>query len=163
MASKETLLKKLGGQEALKAAVDIFYERLIKDDVLAEFFVGVDMALLKWHQLNFMSIAFTEIPKGLNVAKLISDKHARLFDMGLCEKHFDIVAGHFVGTLESLGVTKDLIDEAVGVIAPLRPCFIEGAKLAADKKDRLSYNRKMQYLSMGIAAIACLSYQFFSH
>ena len=136
MSQRVTLKERLGGEDALRAAVDLFYERLTADERLKPFFAGVNMKLLKWHQYHFMSIAFTKIPEDMDVPLLICTKHERLFQMGLNETHFDIVAGHFVETLKGLGVTQPLIDEAVGVIAPLRCVFVEGAKKAQKKKSR---------------------------
>jgi len=56
-AKRETLLHKLGGPDALRVAVDRFFESLVADEKLAPFFMGVNVKLLKWHQYNFMSIA----------------------------------------------------------------------------------------------------------
>ena len=133
---KEMVLDRLGGTDALRAAVDEFYLRLVKDEELQPFFEGVNVKLLKWHQYNFMSIAFTEIPEDLDVPALIRTKHARLFLDGLTETHFDIVAGHFVATLKHLKVKQPVIDEAVGVIAPLRPVFAEAAIEAQKEKQK---------------------------
>ena len=67
------------------------------------------------------------------MAALIREKHAKLFDQGLNERHFDKVAAHFVATLKYLGNQEDLINEAAGVILPLRPVFHQGA-LDAERK-----------------------------
>lgn len=125
---KNYLFDRLGGEAAIEAAVDEFYKRLVADDQLAPFFEGIEMASLKKHQRNFMKLAFTEVPEGVDVEKLMFKKHYMLFKKGLNETHFDLVAGHFVGTLESLGVASSMIDEAVAVIGPLRPIFEKGAK-----------------------------------
>lgn len=77
-----------------------------------------------------MMIAFTKIPDDLDVGKYIAEKHERLFAIGVNETHFDSVAGHFVATLQGLQVSQNLIDQAVGVIGPLRPVFEAGAKAA---------------------------------
>ena len=127
----ESLMDRLGGAPAVKAAVAEFYDRILKDDELAPFFKDTDMTALKLHQLKFMQIAFTKIPDDLDVVALMKEKHARLFKDGLNETHFDLVAGHFIGALEHLEVPKDLIDEAVSVIAPLRSVFEQGPAEAA--------------------------------
>lgn len=44
-------------------------------------------------------------------------------EQGVDERHFDMVAGHFSDTLKELGVAPDVIAEAVGVVATLRPIF----------------------------------------
>lgn len=135
-AKKEVFLERIGGSEALRAAVDEFYARLTADEELQPFFKGVNVKLLKWHQYNFMSIAFTEVPEDLDVAMLIKQKHKNLFARGLSEKHFDIVAGHFVAILQHLGVQQTEVDDAVAVIAPLRPVFVEAAIEAKQEKQR---------------------------
>jgi len=111
--------------------VDEFYKRLVADEELAKFFEGIELSALKSHQRKFMKVAFTEIPEDLDVEQLMFKKHYTLFAKGLNETHFDLVAGHFVGTLESLGVDSSLINEAVGIIGPLRGVFEKGgAKFA---------------------------------
>lgn len=125
-----TLFDKLGGQAAVKAAVDEFYKRVVADPELETFFEGTNMALLKTHQVRFMSIAFSGIPKDMDVAGLMLTKHAALFEKGLDETHFDLVAGHLVGSLQHLEVPQNLIDDAVSIVGPLRGVFEEGAQKA---------------------------------
>ena len=127
---KPFLLERIGGEPALEAAVNEFYKRLVVDEKLSLFFDGVDVESLKDHQRKFLRLAFTKIPESVDVGALLLEKHQRLFKMGCNEEHFDIVAGHFVETLQHLGVPKDLIDEAVAIVVPLRPIFVKGAELA---------------------------------
>lgn len=124
---KETLFSKLGGIKAVKAVVEEFYTRLLADPVTGPMFEGVPMPHLKRHQVEFMKVAFTQIPKDLDVPAFLFDKHLRLFkEKGLNEKHFDLVAQHFVGACQQLQVDRTLIDEAVGILAPLRGVFEDG-------------------------------------
>lgn len=123
-----TVYDKLGGEDALKAAVGEMYKRLLADEVTAPFFLNYSVARLKQHQVKFMTMAFTHIPDDVDVPALIRDKHKQLFlEKGLNETHFDKVAGHFAGACQSLGVDQEVIDEAVGVIAPLRSIFEQEA------------------------------------
>jgi hemoglobin len=133
----EFLLDRLGGEAALKAAVYEFYGRMLSDDVLAPFFDGIDMKVMKDHQFKFMELAFTTIPDDYDVAAMIAKKHLRLFDRGLNETHFDLVAGHLVASLEHLGVAKSVIDEVVAVVGPLRGVFEEGARKVSKGKEVL--------------------------
>jgi len=120
-----TLYDRLGGEAAVAAAVHEFYLRVLDDEVLAPFFDGVAVPLLKNHQRRFFKIAFTRIPYDLDVVRLIRDKHRRLFDeKGLSEVHFDRVAGHLVATLQHLGVPQNLVDEAAAIVLPLRVAFV---------------------------------------
>jgi hemoglobin len=130
-----SLFQRVGGGPAVKAVVEDFYVRIRDDERLDPFFKGVDMAILKKHQYMFMEIAFTHIPDDLDVAEMMKTKHQRLFAMGLNETHFDMVTGHLVGSMNALSVSRNLIDEAAGVVAPLRGVFEEGAKQAAYTKE----------------------------
>lgn len=123
-----TLLTKLGGVAAVKAAVEEMYKRLLDDPETAFFFEDINMAFLKQHQIDFMKIAFTVIPDDLDVPGLLKEKHASLFKKGLNAKHFDIVAKHFVGAMSHLNVPQELIDEAVAIVGPLRVVFENGAE-----------------------------------
>jgi hemoglobin len=127
-AAKQLLLDRIGGEDALALAVDKFYEKNIANEEVARFFEGVNMKLLRAHQLKFMKLAFTEIPEGMNVGAIIEKSHGRLFAMGLNEKHFDVIASNLVETMQELGVASNVIDDAVAVVAPLRSIFEEQAK-----------------------------------
>jgi hemoglobin len=129
-STRDTLFSRLGGFPAVKAVVEELYNRLLADDLTRKFFESVSITHLKQHQVKFLKIALSQIPDDLDVPKLLTERHMRLFlTKGLNETHFDRVAEHFVGACKHLGVHPDLIDEAVGVIGPLRPVFEEGAKL----------------------------------
>ena len=127
---KRSLLDRLGGIPALRAAVSEFYKRLLADPALAPMFDEVAMPLLRTHQLVFMRTAFTEIPDNFDVSSVIVQKHLRLFyDKGLDASHFDLVAAHFVQTLQHLGISPTLVDEVVSIVGPLREAFAHGAQI----------------------------------
>lgn len=131
--TSETLFHRLGGVGVVRTAVEEFYTRLLNDTELSPFFDNTKMVILKQHQLEFFKLALTEIPPDLDVGALLLEKHDALFATGLNENHFDLVANHFVATLSHLGVCADMIDEAAGVILPLRTVFEQGALKYADK------------------------------
>ena len=51
------MLQKLGGKQVLNEAIDKFYNRQMADPELSKFFKHSDIQILKWHQLNFMSVS----------------------------------------------------------------------------------------------------------
>jgi hemoglobin len=123
-----TLFDKLGGISAVTAAVEEMYTLLLADESTAPFFENVRMSHLKHHQVHFMKIAFTRIPDDLDVAAFLRDKHLKLFaEQGLNATHFDKVVEYFVAACNHRGVAKNVIDEAVGVLGPLRCVFEQGA------------------------------------
>uniref|UniRef100_A0A7S1I8J3 Group 1 truncated hemoglobin n=1 Tax=Eutreptiella gymnastica TaxID=73025 RepID=A0A7S1I8J3_9EUGL len=130
-AREETLLARIGGEPALEAAVDRFYERLTENPKTEHWFHGIDMLTLKAHQRDFMRLAFTGIPPGVDVAGLLTTKHERLAAMGLDGNDFDNVATELVGTLQDLSVPENLINEVVATVGPLRVVFEDMAKAQA--------------------------------
>ncbi|HEX6275498.1 MAG TPA: group 1 truncated hemoglobin [Polyangiaceae bacterium] len=114
-----SLYDRIGGEPAIMAAVDLFYEKVKNDEVTRPFFDGLDMNSQVQKQIAFMSRALggpvEYHGKDLRVA------HARLVrDKGLGDAHFDAVATHLRATLEELGVQKDLVEEALTAIAGMR-------------------------------------------
>jgi hemoglobin len=107
----DSLFNRLGGVDALNAAVDIFYKKVLADDSINKYFKNTDMAVQKNKQKAFLAFAFGGPVK--YSGKDLRTAHAKLD--GLNEAHFVAVAGHLVGTLQELGISKNLIDEVVQV------------------------------------------------
>jgi len=112
------LYERIGGQAAVMAAVDLFYEKVLADDLTRPFFAGLDMAAQTKKQVAFMTWAFggPEEYKGRD----LRSAHAPLLKRGLGDAHFDAVAKHLEATLTELGVARDLIDEALTLVAGTR-------------------------------------------
>ena len=53
-------------------------------------------------------------------------KHERLFERGLNESHFDRFVAYLVDSIRSLGVHRELVNEAAEMLSPLRHVFAEG-------------------------------------
>lgn len=156
-ARKEELLAKLGGKDVLNAAVDSFYDRLLRDPELERFFHGSNVTVLKWHQFNFMAIAFSKMPKELDIEQLVFNTHTRLFEMGLGGEHFDLMMNHFRKTFQDLHVEESLIQEAVQVLTPMRRVFEEGRNEA---KLKSRYWTKGAQIAAGVAFISILLWRF---
>ena len=57
----ETLFARLGGQNAVNAAVDIFYRKMLTDDRVSHFFDDVDMEKQIQKQKGFLTkISYTK-------------------------------------------------------------------------------------------------------
>ena len=151
------MLEKLGGNAVLRQAIDKFYDRQTHDARLMAFFSETDLSILKWHQFNLMSIAFTHVPENFDVSSLILKRHQRLFDAGLDEKYFDIVMEHFENTLKELNVDANLIEEAVGVVKPLRSIFELGAKEARQRKQELERERQLVLFAGAAVVLAVVA------
>ncbi|WP_309398103.1 group I truncated hemoglobin [Cerasicoccus maritimus] len=114
-----TIYDKLGGEPAIDAAVDIFYVKVLADDRIKHFFVGVDMDKQRDHQKKFLTFAFGG-PSNYS-GRSMGPAHAKLVqDMGLNDTHFDAVVENLAATLTELGVPDELIGEVAAVAESVR-------------------------------------------
>ena len=118
-----TLFERVGGEDALTAAVDLFYEKNLADDRIASMFEGADMDALKKHQFNFMRVAFGGDASAYGGRGIFAAHKNLMLEKGLDERHFDCVAENLVATLRELRVAKDVVDDVVAVVSPLRELF----------------------------------------
>jgi len=122
-----SLYERIGGEAAVNAAVDKFYEKVLADERIKHFFEGVDMEKQHRMQKGFLTFAFggpsNYSGKGMNVA------HRRLVsEMGLNDSHFDAVMDDLGATLVELGVPGDLITEAAGIAESVRDAVLGRAE-----------------------------------
>lgn len=115
---KDSLFERIGGYDAVSAAVGIFYDRILEDGKLKKFFEGVDMDVQRQMLLAFLTTAFGGGDKYNGRALAVA--HAPLVADGLDTEHFDAVVGHLKATLEELGVEADLIGEAIAIAESVR-------------------------------------------
>jgi methyl-accepting chemotaxis protein len=109
-----SLYQKLGGKQAVEAAVEKFYERVMADKRINHFFKDADMNALRQMQVHFLTYAFGGSKK--YSGKTLANAHAHLVKKGLNDAHYDAVVGHLASVLGDLGISQDLIEE-VGTVA----------------------------------------------
>ncbi len=116
LPSGDSLFERIGGDDAVEAAVDIFYSKVIGDETLKPFFRGVDMDRQSFMQRIFLTGAFGG-PQAYT-GRSLREAHKKLVEeQGLGEAHFAAVAGHLQATLEDLDVPADLIKEVMTIAA----------------------------------------------
>lgn len=116
--TSSTLFERLGGQDAINAAVDIFYRKVLTDDRINFFFDGVDMDKQIRKQKKFLTVVFG----GPNqyAGKNLREGHRHLLEKGLNDTHVDIVIEHLGGTLQELGVNEQEINEVAAIANSVR-------------------------------------------
>lgn len=93
------------GAEALEAAVELFYDKNVKDERVNEMFENADMDALKRHQFNFLRFAFSK-QRYEYTGKDIFEAHKDLMlHKNLGVFHFDCVAENLVATLRWGGIS----------------------------------------------------------
>jgi hemoglobin len=109
-----SLYDRIGGEPAVTAAVDRFYERVLGDPETRDFFNGVSMSRLKAHQFAFLAQALGG-PRQYNGGTM-REAHRRLL---IEQRHFDKVGFHLVETLRELGVSEDVVAAIGAALTPL--------------------------------------------
>jgi methyl-accepting chemotaxis protein len=127
-AKSQTIYARVGGDAAIRAAVEGLYERLTEDPELAHFFADTDLDWLRDQQTKFMTQALGG-PAEYDGAPM-ADVHS---NMGINDEHFDAVAGHLKAALEELGIKRSLVNEIIGVVATLRGDIVTEVKRVENK------------------------------
>jgi hemoglobin len=115
-AQSRTLYEVVGGTDALKLAVERFYERVVADPQLAHYFQGQEIPRIKRHQVLLLSQVLGG-PAEYSGRRL-GEAHARL---RITDADYDRVVGHLVGTLRGLEVDDSVIRAVAGVVAGVKP------------------------------------------
>lgn len=100
-----TLYERLGGADAVNAAVDIFYRKMLADDRVNYFFDNTDMDRQIAKQKSFLTMVFGGPNNYTGKDMRVGHKH--LIKRGLNDTHVDIVIEHLGSTLKELGVPDE--------------------------------------------------------
>ena len=94
----------VGGAGGVRAAVAVFYQRVLDDPDLAGWFGDVDLSRLKAHQRAFLAQALggPELFGGRDLAAAHAGR-------AITDAAFDAVVEHLVLTLHDLGVEDDTL------------------------------------------------------
>lgn len=113
--TKPSLYEQLGGKDSVTAAVNIFYDKLLADPRVKQFFDKIDMSAQRRKQITFMTYAFGGAPN--YSGKSMRDAHKDIVEkQGLNETHFSAVAENLVETLQELNVPNNLIDQVLEIV-----------------------------------------------
>lgn len=113
-----SLYERLGGHDAVNAAVDIFYRKMLTDERVSHFFDGIDMEQQILKQKGFLTMVFGG-PNHYN-GKNMREGHAHLLKQGLNDDHVDIVIQHLGDTLNELGAGREDIEKVAAIANSVR-------------------------------------------
>lgn len=113
-AAQASIYEAIGGEEALVAVVDDFYDRVLADPQLAAYFEGTRLPSLKGRQVEFFATALggPDLYQGPTMKQVHQGR-------GISQADFDKVAYHLTNSLLSAGVPGDLVSEIIGAVAPM--------------------------------------------
>lgn len=113
-----SLYDDIGGEAAVDAAVDLFYQKVLADSRINNFFNGTNMDQMRAMQKKFLTYAFggPNNYDGVDMQKA----HAKAVSFGLNDSHFDAVVENLGAALQELGVPQDKIAEAAAIAESVR-------------------------------------------
>ena len=114
MTAEDTLYERLGGQDAIDAVVEEFYDRVLADEDLQSYFAETDTEALRDHQSAFLTFV-TDGAEEYNGP-----------GMGPAHEHLDVtpeafasVAEHLDASLRACGVAEADREELMAAVAGL--------------------------------------------
>ena len=113
------LYHRIGGDKAMDVVVDLFYRKVLEDELVGKFFDDVDMDSQRLKQKNFLCMAFGGPYQfsGMDLRKT----HSRLVEkMGLTDVHFDRVMELFKDSLEELHISKKELNSMAEILESAR-------------------------------------------
>lgn len=114
----ESIFDRIGGMNAVNAAVEIFYKKVMADDSINYFFEQTNIKMQIIKQKAFLAYAFGAPMK--YTGQNMRNGHAHLAEKGLNDTHFNAVAGHLASTLQELNVPEDLMGEIMAIAESTR-------------------------------------------
>ena len=113
------LYDRIGGDKAMEIAVDLFYRKVLQDELVGKFFEDTDMESQRLKQKSFLAMAFGGPYQysGLDIRA----SHQHLVErLGLTDVHFDRVAGLFQESLAELRVPEKEINKMMEILETFR-------------------------------------------
>lgn len=114
----ESLYDRIGGDYAVNAAVDSFYEKVLEDRRINRFFDGISMDAQIGKLKSFLKMAFGD--RSVYSAERLRTAHAPLVAQGMGDAHVDALIEHMQDTLQEQNIPGALIEEAIAVINSYR-------------------------------------------
>ena len=113
-----SLYEEMGGELAVKAAVHLFYQKVLGDDRISHFFDDIDMSEQITKQEEFLTMVFGG-PHHYS-GKDLRAGHSHLIARGLNDEHFDAVVEHLKETLSQLGVKPQAVNQVIDLAESTR-------------------------------------------
>jgi hemoglobin len=125
---RPTIYDEIGGEPAVTAVVETFYDRLLADPELLSYFAGRDMTRLKAHQRALVTVALGGTSEQYG-GRMMHPAHAGL---AISDEAFDKVLDHLGVALSEAGVPAVTSTRILAILQPLRADVVQSS-LAAVK------------------------------
>ncbi|MFF5181558.1 group 1 truncated hemoglobin [Micromonospora sp. NPDC000316] len=106
---------RIGGANAVKAAVELFYDKVLADPDLADYFATVDMVGQRRHLALMLAVVLGG-PNEFD-GRGLAEAHQPL---GITVEQYALVGGHLSAALTELGVPADILADVQAVLAQVQ-------------------------------------------
>ncbi len=113
------LYDRIGGDKAMEIAVDLFYRKVLQDELVGKFFEDTDMESMRLKQKSFLSMAFGGPYQYSGLDIRASHQHL-IEQMGLTDSHFDRVTDLFQEALIELRVPEKEVNKMMEILQTFR-------------------------------------------
>jgi len=113
-----TLYSDIGGEAAVNAAVDLFYDKISHENSLDLFFKDMNVSTQRGKMKKFLTLLMTG--QAENSSDYMRSSHSHLKERGLDDSHFNTVGHLLKETLEELNVPGNFIAQILGAVEGLR-------------------------------------------
>ncbi|CAJ1939269.1 unnamed protein product [Cylindrotheca closterium] len=134
MKYKDDLIEKIGGQSQYEFVVIEYCENIQKDHRLEYFFGHLDLQELIQLQKQFLDAVFLDVTEkeATTLKNQLMIKYYGLWHMGMNERYFEVLEGHFSETLRDCWVEESLLQQCQKRFEELRPLFEQSGQIALD-------------------------------
>ena len=117
------LYDRLGGDKAMEVCVDLFYQKVLNDDLVSPFFKDIDMASQRLKQKSFLAMAFGG-PYHYSDADLRATHKPLIEKLNLSDEHFNRILEIFKETLTELNVSANEQQSAMEILESTRDAVL---------------------------------------
>ncbi len=115
-----TLSEQLGGDEAIRNAVEILTDKLMADPRINHFMFGVSRADQGEKHKSFLTVALREEGEEGGELPDLHQAFAQFFDKGFKDQHFDVIFSHLRDSLQQMDIADELSDAVIEASNTLR-------------------------------------------
>jgi truncated hemoglobin YjbI len=117
------LYDRVGGDKAMEVCVDLFYRKVLQDDLVSHFFQDTDMESQRLKQKSFLAMAFGGPYQYSDldlraVHKPLQEKY------GLSDEHFNRVLDIFKETLIELNISANELQGMMEILESTRDAIL---------------------------------------
>ena len=116
-----TIYQEIGGEPAVAAVVEAFYERVVADPSLMPYFEGRDLDRLKAHQRALVSVALGGGAQAYT-GRMMHPAHAGL---AITHEAFDKVLDHLGAAFAEAGLPDATSARVLAILKPLRTDVVQ--------------------------------------